>query len=259
MEVKSTVTEAYIQSPLFTTEKRCTRCGETQPVDAFYLRQGYRAVRCKKCTNVVAVARYKVNPEPARARALQQYKRLRASGVPRKRKPGPPRPPRAKPVKIPKPPKPPKPPRPSRPETPPGMKRCPDCGETKPHASFPRKPSATSGVADYCSPCNRKQRREYYERHPQRRAMDRERRRARENETKVSDLTLAQWQDMLVHFNGHCAYCNRPFMKLNQEHVIPLSRGGNHTASNIVPACRSCNSRKGRRTLMEWLLAGTVP
>lgn len=28
------------------------------------------------------------------------------------------------------------------------------------------------------------------------------------------------------------------------DHVIPLSKGGHHTASNVVPACGPCNSVK---------------
>lgn len=35
------------------------------------------------------------------------------------------------------------------------------------------------------------------------------------------------------------------------DHVIPLSRGGSHTADNLRVACRSCNSRKGTKLLSE--------
>ena len=38
---------------------------------------------------------------------------------------------------------------------------------------------------------------------------------------------------------------DRLLAKLEQEHVIPLSKGGALTLHNIVPACRSCNSKKG--------------
>ncbi|HEX6293396.1 MAG TPA: HNH endonuclease [Herpetosiphonaceae bacterium] len=31
------------------------------------------------------------------------------------------------------------------------------------------------------------------------------------------------------------------------DHVIPQSKGGTHDLSNLVLACRSCNSRKGAR------------
>lgn len=28
-------------------------------------------------------------------------------------------------------------------------------------------------------------------------------------------------------------------------HLVPLAKGGTHTFSNVVPACQSCNSKKG--------------
>lgn len=47
---------------------------------------------------------------------------------------------------------------------------------------------------------------------------------------------------------GRCHYCHE-FKPLTMDHVIPVSKGGPHTASNIVPACQPCNSRKGARLL----------
>lgn len=59
-------------------------------------------------------------------------------------------------------------------------------------------------------------------------------------------LTLPQWLATLDYFNGQCAYCQiRPFTEL--DHYVPLSAGGGTTASNCVPACRTCNSSKGPR------------
>jgi hypothetical protein len=46
-----------------------------------------------------------------------------------------------------------------------------------------------------------------------------------------------------------CAYCGGRFAEaeLTVEHIIPVSRGGQHTWTNVVTACRSCNTRKGNR------------
>ena len=46
-----------------------------------------------------------------------------------------------------------------------------------------------------------------------------------------------------------CMYCGREFPEygLTREHVVPLSRGGRDVWSNVVSACRSCNTRKGGR------------
>ena len=47
-----------------------------------------------------------------------------------------------------------------------------------------------------------------------------------------------------------CMYCGRehPEYDLTRDHVIPLSKGGSDRWSNVVAACRQCNTRKGNRT-----------
>lgn len=49
-----------------------------------------------------------------------------------------------------------------------------------------------------------------------------------------------------------CFYCRQP-KKLSIDHDIPLSRGGTDDIDNILPACRSCNSKKHDRTAIEFL------
>src|SRR4051812_5478129 len=50
--------------------------------------------------------------------------------------------------------------------------------------------------------------------------------------------------------DGHrCQYCGAAAE--NIDHVIPRSRGGEHTWENVVAACRPCNSRKQDRLLHE--------
>ncbi|MEA1964431.1 MAG: HNH endonuclease [Candidatus Aerophobetes bacterium] len=48
-----------------------------------------------------------------------------------------------------------------------------------------------------------------------------------------------------------CQYCGKKFKteELNIDHVVPLSRGGKHSWSNVVCSCISCNLRKGSKTL----------
>lgn len=46
-----------------------------------------------------------------------------------------------------------------------------------------------------------------------------------------------------------CQYCNRPAENL--DHVIPRSRGGEHSWENVVASCRPCNTRKENRFLNE--------
>jgi 5-methylcytosine-specific restriction endonuclease McrA len=68
--------------------------------------------------------------------------------------------------------------------------------------------------------------------------------RARKAGAQVNDLSLAQWREIKEVYHHCCAYCDRPTAHLTQDHILALSKGGSHTVQNIVPACRSCNSKK---------------
>jgi len=68
-------------------------------------------------------------------------------------------------------------------------------------------------------------------------------RRARLRNTEVT-LTEEQWQIIKNMFKQKCVYCGKRTRRLTKDHVIPLSQGGALTLSNIVPACKSCNSKK---------------
>jgi 5-methylcytosine-specific restriction endonuclease McrA len=63
------------------------------------------------------------------------------------------------------------------------------------------------------------------------------------------DFTGEQWEAMKRRAGGRCYYCHRR-LPLEMDHVIPLVEGGNHTESNIVPACRSCNASKGKKLVL---------
>jgi 5-methylcytosine-specific restriction endonuclease McrA len=52
---------------------------------------------------------------------------------------------------------------------------------------------------------------------------------------------------------GHCQYCNCKVSKssFEYEHIIPQSKGGKCTWTNIVCSCHDCNNKKGNRTPEE--------
>lgn len=52
-------------------------------------------------------------------------------------------------------------------------------------------------------------------------------------------------------FDHCCAYCGCSG-DLEVEHVVPISKGGEHHLGNIVPACHRCNSNKGRKDALQW-------
>lgn len=66
-----------------------------------------------------------------------------------------------------------------------------------------------------------------------------------------SELTRSQWEDIKNTFDNKCAYCGK-VEKLEQEHFIPVTKGGEYTKHNIIPACRSCNSSKLNKDFFEW-------
>ena len=52
--------------------------------------------------------------------------------------------------------------------------------------------------------------------------------------------------------NFTCRYCGSSGVRLECDHVIPVSKGGNHDESNLVTACFQCNRGKRAKTLEEW-------
>ena len=59
---------------------------------------------------------------------------------------------------------------------------------------------------------------------------------------------LAQWRRQ----GRACTYCDG--VAETVDHVIPLARGGTNYEGNLTPACRSCNSRKQDRLVIEFRL-----
>jgi 5-methylcytosine-specific restriction endonuclease McrA len=74
------------------------------------------------------------------------------------------------------------------------------------------------------------------------------RRRARKRGAE-GDHTLLEWQALCAEYGHRCLACGCSGMLLTQDHVVPLSRGGSDYISNIQPLCRSCNLRKGTKTI----------
>jgi len=58
-------------------------------------------------------------------------------------------------------------------------------------------------------------------------------------------------RDVFLRDKYTCQYCGIQSRDLTLDHVIPRVRGGKHSWENLVSACKSCNHRKGQRTLAE--------
>jgi 5-methylcytosine-specific restriction endonuclease McrA len=66
-------------------------------------------------------------------------------------------------------------------------------------------------------------------------------------------FTSQELRHMRLTQGGFCAYCQGHHPHLSIDHVVPLDQGGRHEAANIVLACPTCNSSKGNRTPDQWV------
>lgn len=64
--------------------------------------------------------------------------------------------------------------------------------------------------------------------------------------------TLEELIEKFESLGNVCYYCGVKG-KLTIDHNIPLCRGGTDNIDNILPACRSCNSKKNAMTTDEFL------
>ena len=75
------------------------------------------------------------------------------------------------------------------------------------------------------------------------------RRRARKLGATVEAVDIeAVW----AYWGPMCAYCGAT-EPLEIDHIASLSQGGPHSFDNLCVACRSCNSSKGAKKLIEWM------
>ena len=61
------------------------------------------------------------------------------------------------------------------------------------------------------------------------------------------------WEYLLTKWNHSCAYCNIKGVRFEKDHVIPKSKGGSNSVTNLVVSCRSCNEKKGNKSIDEFL------
>jgi 5-methylcytosine-specific restriction endonuclease McrA len=79
---------------------------------------------------------------------------------------------------------------------------------------------------------------------------------ARKRRTRMArvthDLTPVQWAALQEAWAG-CAYCGAAAGPFQKDCVLPISRGGRYTVTNVVPACGSCNASKCNDEVTGWL------
>lgn len=80
---------------------------------------------------------------------------------------------------------------------------------------------------------------------------------AQDRGANVVTLTFEQYVAAIGDLETPCSYCGRPRSEFSVEnwtldHVIPISKGGEHSQANVVPCCKPCNNSKRDRDLDEW-------
>lgn len=81
----------------------------------------------------------------------------------------------------------------------------------------------------------------------------------RQREHKLNDFPKIKQKEinkLLQDHDNKCFYCKvyvKRGVNLHIDHVVPLSAGGPHIIDNLVPACKTCNLKKGKKSLQEFL------
>lgn len=162
------------------------------------------------------------------------------------------------------------------------MKTCTRCGQTKPLSEFNSDKRHKDDHTSECRACHReivrevdhKRReaepekirestrrsvrkwraanpeysREYWQAHPEKNRANSAKRRALKRKATIGDLTaIARIYDVAANSDHvRCYLCGEliPNGERHVDHIVPLSKGGLHTASNLAIACAACNLSK---------------
>lgn len=149
-----------------------------------------------------------------------------------------------------------------------GLKYCWRCRVWRSRAAFGADRSRGDGLASRCVTCRKKPKqlrlirptaaeseRLRYASDPDYRFSRRQRVHARKR--GVAAMPLEGRDALRERFGDRCAYC--PETADTWDHIVPVAHGGRTIPGNVLPACRSCNSRKKDRDVFDFIdFAGIV-
>jgi len=172
-------------------------------------------------------------------------------------------------------------------------KTCKDCKLQKSVTDFYASPSTKDKIGIYCKPCHLLRSREAsrkYRATPEGRAKHREEERKRRlnnaervralgkitndrykaNNPEARKISVSKSQhkrraqkqangiykvsnDFYAQlYLSPCVGCGT-VKNITADHIVPISRGGTESETNLQPLCGSCNSSKGNKLMSEWL------
>lgn len=202
--------------------KTCKRCEQTQPISNFHALKsnldGHRGI-CKACKKLEDAARYQRNIEANRAKALAYYRANKEHYAETFAK---------------------------------------KYVENRDAIAEKRRLQRLENIWQY-----KKQERAMYQKHrekklaqgriwsknnPDKTRAQNQKRRARLANAKTF---LVRPKDVERLYKSKCLFCENR-QRIDLDHAIPLSRGGDHSIGNLIPLCDNCNSTKYNKTIMEW-------
>lgn len=161
-----------------------------------------------------------------------------------------------------------------KPKITPSTKLCGSCGRRRKAAAFYADKTKPDGLSSYCKECRKARASDWYRSNPERAKEARERWR-QENPERYAAAKM-RWQkahpkerleienrrrvrlrsgvvekiDVWTIYErdgGRCHICGKRVAKreLSLDHLIPVSKGGPHVATNVRIAHRLCNVRRG--------------
>lgn len=161
------------------------------------------------------------------------------------------------------------------------MKACSTCKKEQPSSQYSVCSKVKSGLNARCKTCEklrhkkdyesnkdyniewaRKYREENYERRREvekkSHAKNKEKYRPAHNARQsVRNKILTEKKYLILDkelhkiYNSPCFNCGS-MENQSLDHIIPVSRGGNHSIGNIMTLCLKCNMSKHARTITEW-------
>lgn len=149
-----------------------------------------------------------------------------------------------------------------------GVKECMECLKALPMSDFSPSSRGIAGRSAYCKPCQniRAKRRPREEVNAYARQWREgnstwaaQHRNHQQKRRQVKAQGVSDEYDNAVftalYDNSHCFYCDlyTPREQRTIDHVVPLCEGGQHIPSNTVMSCGSCNFRKHRSHVWDFI------